>query len=70
MARSLIGLMILGCASLPDQRAFIKILHALGANSPLVSSSSVVMDPSGGNGVAACLSFEIPVFDLYKSTVC
>ena len=69
MTRSLIGLMMSGRASLPNQRAFIKILHAFGANSPLVSSSSMVMDPSGGNGVAACLSLVTPVIDLYKSTV-
>ena len=49
------GLMISGRANRPSHRAFIKILHAFGASSPFASSSSMETEPSGTNGVAACL---------------
>ena len=45
-----------GLASRPSHNAFMRILHAFGASSPLTSSSAAVMDPSGTKGVDACFS--------------
>ena len=69
VARSLMGLIISGCANRPSHRAFIKILHAFGASSPFASSSSMEAEPSGTNGVAAGLRLLTLVMDLYKSTL-
>ena len=56
--------MMSGLASRPSYNAFMTILHALGASSPLTSSSAVVMDPSGTKGVDACFNLSTLAKDL------
>lgn len=63
VAKSLISFIISGLDSRPSHSAFIRIRHALGASSPLASSSSIVAEPSGTNGVAACFRLLVSVMD-------
>ena len=64
VATSLIGLIKSGLDRRPSHNTFMNIRHALGANSPLASSSKIETEPSGTNGVAACFKLLVSVMHL------